>query len=63
MLDARLSQIVATSPLPDQDRFVVWARYCQIHQDPARRDLAVRLAAALGLDDRGPGLVPTGASA
>ena len=34
------------------------ARYCQIHRDPARRDLALQLAKALGLENLGPGLTP-----
>ena len=42
----------------ERGRFLMWARYCQIHQDPARRDLAVRLAKALGLGELGAGLAP-----
>ncbi len=58
MFDARMSALAAGPPPDDQGRFLMWARYCQIHQDPARRDLAVQLAKALGLDGLGPGLAP-----
>jgi NAD(P)-dependent dehydrogenase (short-subunit alcohol dehydrogenase family) len=57
MFDARMTE-AATASLDEQTRFLVWARYCQIHQDPARRDLALLLAKALGLEDLGPGLAP-----
>jgi NAD(P)-dependent dehydrogenase (short-subunit alcohol dehydrogenase family) len=57
MFDTQVSAL-ASEPLDDQGRFLVWARYCQIHQDPARRDLALRLAEALGLEGLGPGLAP-----
>jgi NAD(P)-dependent dehydrogenase (short-subunit alcohol dehydrogenase family) len=57
MLDARMTE-AASASLDEQTRFLVWARYCQIHQDPARRDLALLLAKALGLEDLGPGLAP-----
>ena len=40
---------------PDQ-RFLVFARYLQIHREPAYADQARRLAAKLGLADLGPGL-------
>jgi NAD(P)-dependent dehydrogenase (short-subunit alcohol dehydrogenase family) len=50
MLDARVEEIAsAPPPMDEQGRFLVWARYCQIHQDPARRALAALLAKALGL--------------
>jgi NAD(P)-dependent dehydrogenase (short-subunit alcohol dehydrogenase family) len=52
---------LASGPLDDQGRFLAWARYCQIHQDPARRELALALARALGLEDVGPGLGPAAA--
>jgi NAD(P)-dependent dehydrogenase (short-subunit alcohol dehydrogenase family) len=57
MFDARMTE-AASASLDEQTRFLVWARYCQIHQDPARRDLALLLAKALGLEDLGPGLAP-----
>lgn len=57
MLDAKVKEI-ASAPLDDEGRFLVWARYCQIHQDPSRRALAQLLAKALGLEDLGPGLAP-----
>ncbi|MFI4933527.1 MAG: SDR family oxidoreductase [Caulobacterales bacterium] len=58
MFDAQVSALAAKPPLDEQGRFLVWARYCQIHQDPARRELAVLLAKALGLEGVGPGLAP-----
>jgi NAD(P)-dependent dehydrogenase (short-subunit alcohol dehydrogenase family) len=57
LLDATVNEIAST-PLDDEGRFLVWARYCQIHQDPARRELAVRLANALGLEALGAGVAP-----
>jgi len=59
MFDARVREIASTPPLDEQARFFVWARYCQIHQDPARRELALLLAKALGLEGLGPGLAPS----
>ena len=59
MFDANVAALASNPPLDQQGRFLVWARYCQIHQDPARRDLALRLAEALGLEGLGPGLAPT----
>jgi NAD(P)-dependent dehydrogenase (short-subunit alcohol dehydrogenase family) len=58
LLDAKVNEIASTSPMNDEGRFLVWARYCQIHQDPARRELAVQLAKALGLDALGAGVAP-----
>ena len=58
LFDAKVKEMASTSPLDDQARSLVWARYCQIHQDPARRELALLLAKALGLSDVGPGLAP-----
>jgi hypothetical protein len=55
MLDAKVREIASAQPMDPMDedgRFLVWARYCQIHQDPARHDLAVLLAKALGLEER-----------
>jgi hypothetical protein len=63
MFDAKVSEMASTPPLDDEGRFLVWARYCQIHQDPARRELAVLLAKALGLEGLGPGLAPAAAHA
>jgi len=59
MFDANVKAMASAPVLDEQARFLVWARYCQIHQDPARRDLAVLLASALGLESLGPGLAPT----
>lgn len=58
MFDGKVRAMAATSPLSETDRFYVWARYCQIHQDPQRRELAQALAAALGLPALGPALSP-----
>src|SRR3954467_570884 len=61
MLDAKVSEIASAqlmAPMDEEGRFLVWARYCQIHQDPARRELAVRLAGALGLEAPGAGIGP-----
>lgn len=55
MFDARVAEMTADGPLDDAARDLVWARYCQIHQDPARRALALQLADALGLEDLGLG--------
>ena len=62
LFDASVRAIAeAGGPADDHGRFLMLARYCQIHQDPARRDLAVKLAGALGLQGLGPGLAPAGA--
>jgi len=58
MFDANVKAMASAPALDDQERFLVWARYCQIHQDPARRDLAMLLASTLGLENFGPGLAP-----
>jgi NAD(P)-dependent dehydrogenase (short-subunit alcohol dehydrogenase family) len=63
MFDAKVKEFALTSPLDDQGRFLAWARYCQIHQDPDRRELAQLLAKALGLEGLGPGLAPVPAHA
>jgi NAD(P)-dependent dehydrogenase (short-subunit alcohol dehydrogenase family) len=59
MFDAKVKEIASSPPMDDEGRFLAWARYCQIHQDPARRELALLLAKALGLEGSGPGLAPT----
>jgi NAD(P)-dependent dehydrogenase (short-subunit alcohol dehydrogenase family) len=61
LLDAKVKEIASTPPLDDEGRFLVWARYCQIHQDPSQRELALRLASALGLDGLGAGIAPAAA--
>lgn len=58
LFDARVRELAASPPLDGEGRFLVWARYCQIHQDPDRRALANELAAALGLEGLGPGVGP-----
>ena len=51
---------MASKPVEDQNRGLMWARYCQIHQDPQRSELAALLATSLGLTELGPGLGPIG---
>jgi NAD(P)-dependent dehydrogenase (short-subunit alcohol dehydrogenase family) len=63
MFDAKVKEIASSPPMDDQGRALVWARYCQIHQDPARHELALLLAQALGLEGLGPGLAPAAAHA
>jgi NAD(P)-dependent dehydrogenase (short-subunit alcohol dehydrogenase family) len=63
LFDAKVRAIASAPPLDDEGRFLVWARYCQIHQDPDRRELALLLARALGLEGLGPGLGPAAANA
>ncbi len=58
LFDATVARIASAPPLDEEGRFLAWARFCQIHRDPARRDLAMQLAAALDLGDLGPGLAP-----
>jgi NAD(P)-dependent dehydrogenase (short-subunit alcohol dehydrogenase family) len=58
LFDANVAKLASITPLNDEARFFLWARYCQIHQDPARRELAERLKGALGLANLGPGLAP-----
>lgn len=58
MFDAKVREMASAPGMDKQERFFVWARYCQIHQDPARRELVLFLAKALGLDGLGPGLAP-----
>jgi NAD(P)-dependent dehydrogenase (short-subunit alcohol dehydrogenase family) len=58
LFDSKVSELAQAPPLDEQGQFLVWARYCQIHQDPARRALAVQLANALDLEGLGPGLGP-----
>jgi NAD(P)-dependent dehydrogenase (short-subunit alcohol dehydrogenase family) len=51
MFDAQVTTMASSLPSNEQARFPMWARYCQIHQDPARRELALLLSNALGLKD------------
>jgi hypothetical protein len=60
MFDANVAKIAVTPPVNEQGRFLLWARYCQIHQDPNRRELALKLMQALNLLDLGPALAPAG---
>lgn len=48
--DAKARELAAKPVLDEEERFLLQARYAQIHKDPARRELAVVLAGALGLD-------------
>jgi NAD(P)-dependent dehydrogenase (short-subunit alcohol dehydrogenase family) len=58
LFDARVRAAASKPPLDDRAKTLAWARYMQIHQDPARRDLSELLAVALGLEKLGPGLAP-----
>lgn len=51
LLDANVEKIASKAPLNEEDRSLLWARYWQIHQDPTRRELALKLAEALGLEE------------
>ena len=44
--------------LEPDERFLVLARYMQVHKEPAQADKARRLAVKLGFADLGPGLGP-----
>lgn len=50
MFDAKVKELASAPPLDEQGKFLVWARYCQIHQDPVRRELAQLLAKTFGLE-------------
>jgi len=63
MFDAKVKEIAARGKPDEQARFLLWARYCQVHSDPARRDLAILLAKALGLGDVSPALAPAAVQA
>ena len=58
LFDANVAQIASAGSIDEMGRFFLWARYCQIHRDPAKRELALQLAGALGLEGLGPGLAP-----
>ena len=58
LFDANMKALAGKMELTETERWLVSARYWQIHQDPARRELAVQLAKALGLEGLGPGLSP-----
>jgi NAD(P)-dependent dehydrogenase (short-subunit alcohol dehydrogenase family) len=58
MFDAEVDALTSKRGLDDHERYLVWARYWQIHRDPARQGLATRLADALGLDHRGTDMLP-----
>ena len=58
MFDAEVQALALGPSVDERGRYLVWARYCQIHQDPAYHDLAVLLARALGFEALGPGLGP-----
>lgn len=58
MFDARMMEAASRPLTGEQEQFLAWARYWQIHQDPARHELSTALAKALGLEGLGPGLSP-----
>lgn len=58
-LDARVARIAAgDGPLDEEERFLVEARYRQIHKDPRRYAQAVALARRLGIGNPGAGVAP-----
>jgi len=59
LFDANMKTLAGKVELDATERWLMSARYWQIHQDPARRELAVELAKALGLEGLGPGLSPS----
>lgn len=61
LFDAKVRELASNPPLDAEGGYFAWARYCQIHQDPERSELAELLARALDLRDLGPGLAPAGA--
>ena len=63
LFDNKAKAMAEARATDDQSKFLMWARYCQIHLDPSQRDLAQRLQSALGLEALGPGLAPAGLSA
>jgi NAD(P)-dependent dehydrogenase (short-subunit alcohol dehydrogenase family) len=63
MFDEKVRELASSPSLDEMGRFLVSARYWQIHQDPARRELALLLARALGLQGLGPALAPAAAQA
>jgi NAD(P)-dependent dehydrogenase (short-subunit alcohol dehydrogenase family) len=58
LFDANVREMASSLPLDAEGQYYAWARYCQIHQDPTRRELSTLLANALDLEDLGPGLAP-----
>lgn len=56
--DEQMRALTARPSLTDEERFLMRARYAQIHRDPSRRELAAALARALDLGDLGPGVGP-----
>lgn len=56
--DAEVAALLEADSVDDHGRFLMWSRYCQIHRDPTRALLAGRLAKALRMDGRGPGVGP-----
>ncbi len=58
LFDAKVRDIASRPPMDEEGRFLVWSRYCQIHQDPVRHELAHLLAKALGLESLGGGVAP-----
>jgi NAD(P)-dependent dehydrogenase (short-subunit alcohol dehydrogenase family) len=62
LFDANMKALTGKAGLDATERWLLSARYWQIHQDPARRELAMQLAKALGLEGLGPGLAPAPAA-
>lgn len=58
LFDSAVEAMVSGSSMKETDRALVWARYCQIHNDPSRRKLALKLANALELNNKGKAIAP-----
>lgn len=58
LFDANMNALADKPDLTATERWLVSARYWQIHRDPSRRELAVKLRLALGLEGLGPALSP-----
>src|SRR5262249_35008220 len=50
LFDANMSALADAGQLNETQRWLAAARYWQIHRDPARRELAVKLARVLGYE-------------
>lgn len=58
-LHARVGELArGDEPLDEMGRFLVWARYCQIHRQPEHHEEAKVLAERLGLRGAGAGVEP-----
>ncbi|MEM7080449.1 MAG: SDR family NAD(P)-dependent oxidoreductase [Pseudomonadota bacterium] len=58
LFDANVRTMAQQDHLDPLSEYYLWARYCQIHQDPSRRALAAELLRALDMEHLGSGLGP-----